>query len=714
MRHTIIESLDFRAYTEIAPQSPLKYLKEYSAEIYFDTVTTILYLYTRPTKGHENKSIYLTELAAALGHAVRGKLSLKKDSALATKTGAFILYSFEEEEIIEVMLGRGKTGHGCYVVTILQDEEIIKLWEGLPASNIDKLPSFTPYAPWVSAKHETGAPLVKTGSQKVLRMLRPETHPIIFDAINKSQAVGWQVNEFIYDLHLWALRNKTEAFADIWEQSNAEAKATKLREARAIGDIAGRLKGKPFYHRYYYDFRGRKYPASAYLHEQGSDLAKGLLLRKEKKAIGEAGFFWLLISIATNWAGEAGREDGLKTDKLPLQSRFEWALDNEEILVSYAENPKVNQGWMHADKPWQFLAACHELLSLRVWQTQTTRKEVLGNDGNIYLTDPDYLNYEYESHLECFIDGSNNGSQHLSALTRDEVTAPHVNLVPLDLPGDLYKYVADHVWAHLEKIVEEYTPEEVEKCEKIIDNLIEMKKQIGLAEPKSDHRRELIDQIRAFKHKERDFMSKCSPVFWLRVTDDKERRKIVKRNVMTLPYGGTAYGLGEQQINDAKKLGINLLLFMEHRWAAFIGREIFEDCKRSLQRPMRLLSVFEQAGKRAEERGAFLSWTVPITKFPVIQHYTEGKVKKIWVQYGPPMGRKKSTGYYENTLQLAIAFLEDVIPSKRKQAQGASPNAIHSLDAAHLAITVSRANFPVTTVHDSFGCLLADMPNYSN
>ena len=80
------------------------------------------------------------------------------------------------------------------------------------------------------------------------------------------------------------------------------------------------------------------------------------------------------------------------------------------------------------------------------------------------------------------------------------------------------------------------------------------------------------------------------------------------------------------------------------------------------------------------------------------------------MQYGPPKGPKLSTGYYENTYQLAICFLEQTQPSKRKQSQGAAPNAIHSLDAAHLMLTVYRADFPVTTIHDSFGCLLADMP----
>lgn len=145
---------------------------------------------------------------------------------------------------------------------------------------------------------------------------------------------------------------------------------------------------------YYCDFRGRKYPATAYLHEQGSDLARGLLLRADKKAIGEQGFFWLCISIASNWAGDAGREDGYKTDKIPLNDRVYWTLDNEEVLLSYAESPKVNQGWMSADKPWQFLAACKELYDFRIWQNIQSMN-----------FDVEYDEYGYESHLECFIDG---------------------------------------------------------------------------------------------------------------------------------------------------------------------------------------------------------------------------------------------------------------------------------------------------------------------
>ena len=118
---------------------------------------------------------------------------------------------------------------------------------------------------------------------------------------------------------------------------------------------------------------------------------------------------------------------------------------------------------------------------------------------------------------------------------------------------------------------------------------------------------------------------------------------------MTLPYGGTAYGLGQQQIDDARKHGIDQLVAMEHKWGSYMGRQVYDDCRVSLKRPMQLLSVFEAAGKKKDdnikvyedlvkecekakpklplpkppaEKDMFLSWTVPITNFPVLQNYT--------------------------------------------------------------------------------------------
>lgn len=103
---------------------------------------------------------------------------------------------------------------------------------------------------------------------------------------------------------------------------------------------------------------------------------------------------------------------------------------------------------------------------------------------------------------------------------------------------------------------------------------------------------------------------------------------------MNINDGGTSYGLSQQVIDDSKKHGIELLIYSEWKWSAYMGREIYETCKTSLERPMQLLSIFEKAGKKAEQEDRFLSWNVPITNFPVVQNYTEGKVKKTWVISG--------------------------------------------------------------------------------
>lgn len=675
---------------KIDNKTSLRYLKSHDSTKYFDALLATFYLYTRPKRGR-NKNIYLTEVIVAIGNTVRGKLKERRDSALAARTGAFFLYLFKDIDVIEVSLTRGNRAHQAYVVNVIDDDFIRELWSELDPHQIEKMPSEVPYAPWTSYKHENGLFAIKTGNMDVVKSITPETHPILFDCLNKPQAIGWRINHDIYGIYEWGLRNKIVAFNDIWNQVNPEAKKTKFREAKAIGDMATKFLNTNIYHNYYFDFRGRKYSNTAYLNETGSDPAKGLLQRIDKKPITERGFYWLLVNLASNAAVSTGREDNRKTDKIPLDDRFAWALDNEEILLSYAENPKVNQGWMTAEKPWQFLAGCLEFKKLREWQ------EKYGEE------------YGYESSAEAYLDGTTNGSQHLCALTKDEITAPYVNLVSSKYPGDLYSFVADAVWKEIDKELQQYTKKDLNDFEEVLDDLIEIKKQIHAAEPKSQTRKDHVEKIQAFKLVNKDMIIGACAVFWSRVKDNKERRKIIKRNVMTIPYGATAYGMGNQQIDDGTKHGIELLHYMEHRFGAYMGRKVFASCKIAMKRSMKLLSIFENAGLKAEREERFLSWNVPITNFPVVQNYTNGRVKKIYIQFGPPEGPKLKTGHYKNTLQLMISFPEDPIPAKRKQSQGASPNIIHSLDAAHLMLTIHKADFPVTTIHDSYGCLVSDM-----
>ena len=517
MKQKILESLKYRSKTEFTTTNPLRYLKDVNFEDHIDSIIANIYLYTRNTNSSGGTSIYFAEIISAVGHALRGRLKLKRDSALAAKTGSFILYTFESLGMVEVLLGKGKNGHNAYIVKVTNDKEIVKLWNGLAPRQIEKLPSIEPFAPWVSHRHETGMTMVKTQHKDVLKSLTPENKPMLFKCLNSAQEVGWQINNSVLNICQWALRNKAVAFNDIWMQTERQAFETKVREANSIIDIAEKFVGQTFYHLYYFDFRGRKYPTTAYLHEQGTDLARGLLYRAQGKPLKKDGLFWLCVSIASNWAGDAGRPDNAKTDKIPLQDRYMWVMDNKELILSYAQSPKVHQGWMNADKPWQFLAACLELYRLEGW---------LFIDGSL----DDFI-----SHTEVYIDGSNNGCQHLSALTLDEVTAPFVNLVPRKLPGDLYAYVAEKVWSSIDRKLKLYPSDILDDCEVFIDNIIFLKQQIIDAPQKSSKRSELISQLRDYKDEHEDMMDYAAPVFWARIKDLKERRKIVKRNTMTLP-----------------------------------------------------------------------------------------------------------------------------------------------------------------------------------
>ena len=255
MKSKIQQSLQKRVEAEISVRNPLKFLQELDTELLLNSAISVIYLYTRVSRGSKRKEILLSEVICGIGHSVRSKAGLRKDSALAAKAGAFILFSFEAYGLLEVKKGPGPSGHGAYLVEVKNDDGIVKLWETLPTDKAEKLPSLTPYAPWEKYRHETGMTIVKTSNKEVLEQLTPETHPIVFATLNKAQAVGWQINKDVFSLVNWALRNKADAFADIWEIQNAEAKQSKMREANAVASIAKRFNGSVFYHLYYFDFR---------------------------------------------------------------------------------------------------------------------------------------------------------------------------------------------------------------------------------------------------------------------------------------------------------------------------------------------------------------------------------------------------------------------------------------------------------------------------
>ena len=210
------------------------------------------------------------------------------------------------------------------------------------------------------------------------------------------------------------------------------------------------------------DFRGRIYPIPAYLHPQGADLARGLLTFAEGLPITEenGGSGWLAVQLATS----------LGVDKVPFDKRIAYVEQKESLWRTIAADPldpMVRDEWGGADKPWQALAAIFEWVAFL-------------DHG-----------YGYVSHLPIMVDGTCNGIQHLSAMTRDRDAGFYVNLVPSPEPQDIYKHVA----------------------EALQETLVRILKAGG--EPA---------QLAAY---------------WLNLTNGELPRSLTKRQVMVLPYGGT-------------------------------------------------------------------------------------------------------------------------------------------------------------------------------
>lgn len=458
------------------------------------TVLETLFLYTRPKF---DEPILLSEVLTAVGN----KLSKDPDSKARAQLAADLISELQRNHVLELKVAHVNK-KSVYTLVVHNDDAIVEAWRGCAKLSTTVYPSPTPYADWTDVKHnELPFSLIKTMA------VLPAVPPIVLEAINRAQQVGWQINERVLYVAMWAHKYREEAFSDIWKQVSKEARITKGREVNTVLTMAQDLIGAAFYHGYYTDFRGRIYCASAYLHEQGADVAKGLLLREDAKPLGAIGLKWLKISIASNWAGTSAREDKAKTDKIPLAERVQWVDDNHEILMAYATSPKVFKGWMQADKCWQFLAACMEY-------------EAAHRTGN-----PE----TYVSHLECFIDGSTNGSQHLAMLTRDETSAPYVNLVKSELPGDLYAYVANSLWNFIALTIAELDPKLLAAADTYVTTVTAMKLEIRMAERGTDLRLALGERLKNYRETNHFLEDTACFIFWNRIKDKKERRKIVKR-----------------------------------------------------------------------------------------------------------------------------------------------------------------------------------------
>jgi DNA-directed RNA polymerase, mitochondrial len=252
----------------------------------------------------------------------------------------------------------------------------------------------------------------------------------------------------------------------------------------------------------------------------------------------------------------------------------------------------------------------------------------------------------FESHMCGMIDGSCSGIQHYSAMLRDEVCGESVNLVPGSSPRDVYDDVANMVREKLHSM----------GSDKMATN-------------------------------------------WLRLGIN---RKVVKRSVMTLPYGSTrsAHTRFIHQYMQGLNPDRHALPF-DDPWAAasWLSGHLWDCIGKVVVKPMVAMAWLKDAAAKAAESDLPITWVSP-SNFPVVQAYPSYESQRVRLTLGDTFRRVSL-----NSEQAGL--------SRAKQIKGAAPNFIHSMDAAALALAVCEARErgieDMSTVHDAWGTHFANV-----
>lgn len=256
----------------------------------------------------------------------------------------------------------------------------------------------------------------------------------------------------------------------------------------------------------------------------------------------------------------------------------------------------------------------------------------------------------FKSTLPVGMDGSCNGLQNFSAMLRDEVGGEATNLIPSALPKDIYKMVAD-VTAHL---------------------------------------------LRQSEKDEAGFRD-----MWLK---HGLNRSLVKRSVMTLPYGSTRFACATFIVDDYLKAGKAPEFARDQYNAAaqYLSHFVWDAIREVVVKAKDAMDWLQACASKIVKAGAKdISWVTP-SGFPVIQRYMKCNSKRI------------------RTSLCGNAFLridtEIDTADSMKHRNGIAPNFIHSLDASHLQITTVAAHaeaMSLAMIHDDYGCHAADCPRLS-
>lgn len=262
------------------------------------------------------------------------------------------------------------------------------------------------------------------------------------------------------------------------------------------------------------------------------------------------------------------------------------------------------------------------------------------------------------SHSVVAMDGTCNGLQHYSAMLRDPVGGKATNLIPSSAPQDIYAEVARVVTEQLRVIAR------------------------GPAE--TPEQRELA-------------------LYAMRLLDMGIDRKITKRPVMVLPYGGTRRSCG-QYVREAlleREAGARLVEEYGQGLINFLADLVWDGIGNVVVAARAAMDWLRTASKVASKAGIALDWIVPHQGLNVRQFEAKRNRNRLDTMV---FGRRVTLSYKEHTVQL----------DPQRQANAFPPNFVHSLDADCLVETINHASERGVThfamVHDSYGTHAADAP----
>lgn len=519
--------------------------------------------------------------------------------------------------------------------------------------------------------------LIRTGSRKALERYADVDMPIVYEAVNAIQDTAWKVNKDVLNVlnemadfsnplanipssekgelpeHLEGME-EDQTILKQWKKAAAAVyRREKARQSRRLSFefIIGQANKFSEYGAIWFphnmDWRGRVYAVPMF-NPQGNDMTKGLLTFAEGYPLGEEGAYWLAVHGA-NCAG---------FDKADLEERVQWVKDHEAAILACAESPLDNLWWSEQDSPWCFLAFCFEWAGFK-------------REG-----------FTYESHIAVAFDGTCSGIQHFSAMLRDEVGGQAVNLRKGFKRQDIYGIVAN-------------------KVNEAIDDLLVSGSSDSVKTIENDKTGEVTQR--------QVYGEKTMAGWWKQfgVT-----RSVTKRSVMTLAYGSKEYGFADQVFEDTVMPAIDEgkgYMFLDGSQASrFMAHLIWEavsvtvvaavEAMEWLQASASLLAakVVDKKTDEVLKDCLAVHWVTP-AGFPVWQEYRKIEQKRLDILF---------LGAFR--LQPTINVRETEELDNRKQASGIAPNFVHSQDASHLQLTVSKAKrvYGITAfamIHDSFG-----------